>query len=204
MLIKQYEHRLPADYDLDVIRARGRERGRLWDTAEGLVFKAFALRTRGVAGAPHNAYTSIYLWQDARAATDFVTGPRFRHVLDTFGRPSIRTWLPIALARDATAPGAGEARVIHRQTFAIDEAADLGALREAEQARVQALARQPDTVIALAGIDVSDWQIVRFTIRTVAAAPDGQADVRPRNPAGPHGAQGFDYELAWLAAPAWR
>jgi len=72
MLIKQYEHRLPSDYDMSTIRERGRTRGLLWDHAEGLAFKAFALRERGQHGAHHNAYTSIYLWLNEDEAAKFV------------------------------------------------------------------------------------------------------------------------------------
>ncbi|VVE37840.1 hypothetical protein PAQ31011_04017 [Pandoraea aquatica] len=33
MLTAHYLHRLPADYDLNAIRARGKTRGALWDAA---------------------------------------------------------------------------------------------------------------------------------------------------------------------------
>ena len=46
MLTAYYVHRLPADYDLDIIRNRVRERGRLWDDTPDLVFKGFCCARR--------------------------------------------------------------------------------------------------------------------------------------------------------------
>ncbi|CAG9251947.1 conserved hypothetical protein [Paraburkholderia unamae] len=186
MLIKQYEHRLPFDYDIDQIRARGRERGAKWDDAQGLAFKAFALRERGANGAPHHAYTSIYLWLRENAAADFVTGPRFQPVLDSFGRPEIRTWLPIAVQvgdvhRDALA--------IYKHEFELDERTDLEALRRSETIRTQGIAGQGDTIASIAGLDVTTWKLVRFEI---SAAPLREPEA------------GIGYEIAYLAAPGWR
>ncbi|MBJ9660428.1 DUF4865 family protein [Burkholderia gladioli] len=186
MLIKQYEHRLPFDYDIDQIRARGRVRGAAWDDAQGLAFKAFALRERGVHGAPHHAYTSIYLWLSENAAADFVTGPRFRPVLESFGRPEIRTWLPIAVqVNDASRA----ALSIYKHEFELDEEADLIGLRRAETARAEAAVTRRDTIASVVGLDVSAWKLLRLEI---SAAP-------LRTPEA-----GIGYEIAYLAAPGWR
>ncbi|WP_175775245.1 DUF4865 family protein [Burkholderia anthina] len=186
MLIKQYEHRLPFDYDIDQIRARGRVRGAAWDDAQGLAFKAFALRERGRHGAPHHAYTSIYLWLDENAAVDFITGPRFRPVLDSFGRPEIRTWLPIAVH---VGDVQREALSIYKHETDIGDSTDLVALRKAETVRGDGIAGHPDTIAVVAGIDVTDWRLVRFEI---SAAPLREPDA------------GIGYEIAYLAAPGWR
>ncbi|MFM0738249.1 DUF4865 family protein [Paraburkholderia xenovorans] len=182
MLIKQYEHRLPSDYDMSTIRERGRTRGLLWDHAEGLAFKAFALRERGQHGAHHNAYTSIYLWLNEDEAAKFVIGPRFRSVIDSFGRPPIQTWLPIALRTGQSST----ALSIYREDIPIDEGADLDALRAAETERVAQVAARDDTVLALAGVDVFDWQLTRFTLSSAPLrAIEGVAA----------------YEIVYLAAP---
>jgi hypothetical protein len=39
MIVAHYEHRLPADYDLGLIRSRAQERGPLWDAKPELYFK---------------------------------------------------------------------------------------------------------------------------------------------------------------------
>ena len=89
MLTAYYVHRLPADYDLDIIRNRVRERGRLWDDTPDLVFKGFLLREAGRYGATENGYASLYLWRNEQAFAGFVTDGRYRVVTDSFGRAPI-------------------------------------------------------------------------------------------------------------------
>jgi hypothetical protein len=182
MLIKQYEHRLPSDYDMDQIRQRGRTRGLLWNDADGLAFKAFALRERGKHGAHHNAYTSIYLWLRESAATQFVTGPRFESVLESFGRPPIQAWLPI----DVRAEHPGEAQSIYREDVIVPDGADLGELRDAETELNAQVAGREDTVAAVVGLDVLNWRVARFTL---SSAPLRAVE------------RGVGYEIAYLASP---
>jgi len=182
MLIKQYEHRLPSDYDMAHIRERGRTRGLVWDHAEGLAFKAFALRERGQHGAHHNAYTSIYLWLREDAAAEFVTGPRFKPVLESFGRPPIQTWLPLDVRAGHLAP----ALSIYREDVPVDEGTDLGELRVSETARNAQVAALDDTVATLVGLDVQNWRLARFTL---SSAPLHAVE------------HGVGYEIAYLAAP---
>ena len=93
MILARYRHRLPADYDLGLIRARIMARGPTWDAAPGLIFKAFTLEDRS-RGASENAYSSFYLWRDAGAAAAFFAGPGFAAVMQAFGRPRTDLWLP--------------------------------------------------------------------------------------------------------------
>ncbi|MBW0445194.1 DUF4865 family protein [bacterium M00.F.Ca.ET.228.01.1.1] len=182
MLIKQYEHRLPSDYDMTQIRERGRTRGLVWADAQGLAFKAFALRERGLQGGAHNAYTSIYLWLADEAAAEFVTGPRFKSVIESFGRPPIQTWLPI----DARIGRSAQALSIYREDVALPEGTDLSALREIEIDRNARIADGDDIVAAMVGLDMQNWRLARFTL---SAAPLRAVQV------------GIGYEIAYLAAP---
>ena len=52
MIITHYAHRLPADYDIGIIRSRAGARGHLFDAIPELYFKAFLLRERGQP-SPH-------------------------------------------------------------------------------------------------------------------------------------------------------
>jgi hypothetical protein len=182
MLIKQYEHRLPSDYDMSLIRARGRTRGPVWDSAAGLAFKAFALRERGQHGARHNAYTSIYLWLDEDEVTRFMTGPRFEAVLESFGRPPIQTWLPLVVRTGRQ----GAALSIYRDDVAVGENVDLSELSLAETERSARLVTRDDVLVSLVGIDAFNWKLARFTL---SSAPLQALE----------GAIG--YEIAYLAAP---
>ena len=47
MIIAHYAHRLPADYDIPIIRNRAAARGHLFDAIPELYFKGFLLRERG-------------------------------------------------------------------------------------------------------------------------------------------------------------
>ncbi|MFM0553521.1 DUF4865 family protein [Paraburkholderia sediminicola] len=182
MLIKQYEHRLPADYAMSQIRTRGQTRGPLWDHAEGLAFKAFALRERDQHGAPHNAYASIYLWFDEAEAARFVTGPRFEAVIESFGRPPIQTWLPLAVHAGHAAP----ALSIYREEVVVGEGVDLGELSAAETERNARIATREDVVVSLVGLDTFSWKLARFTLSSAPLRPiEGLAG----------------YEIAYLAAP---
>jgi hypothetical protein len=182
MLAKQYSHRLPADYNMNVIRQRAAERGPLWDDTEGLAFKAFVVQTRGQHGAVSNLYASVYLWHDVQAATDFVLGERFDSVINSFGRPSIETWLPM----DARKGPAQQALNLYREELPFAETADRRALVSAEIERNQGIAQRSDTVAVVTAIDVASWTLVRLTLSS--AAPDS-------------GHAGVAYEVLHLARP---
>jgi hypothetical protein len=182
MLALQYAHRLPADYDMALIRERVRQRGPLWDATPGLAFKAFAARFRGSHGAAGNVYASFYLWRDSGAAADLVASDRFKAVIDGFGRPPVETWLPL----DARAGATGAALALYRDDIPLDEGADLQALREVETRLNRAAATQSDIVVAVSALDVANWRLVRLTLSS------GPVDAaRP----------GLAYEILHLARP---
>ncbi|MEV5342921.1 DUF4865 family protein, partial [Streptomyces sp. NPDC052676] len=74
----QYEITLPADYDMDVVRARVARVGHALDDWEGLGFKAYLTRERGVWGSPVNQYAPFYLWNTVRGMNSFLWGGGFR------------------------------------------------------------------------------------------------------------------------------
>ncbi|EGD03857.1 hypothetical protein B1M_14376, partial [Burkholderia sp. TJI49] len=139
MLTASYVHRLPADYDLDIIRARVRERGRRWDDAPELLFKGFLLREAGRYGATENAYASLYLWRDDRAFAQFVTDGRYRVVTDSFGRAPIE----VQVALDARRGRASAARFARLEAIDIPADADLDATLAQEVARNGETAARP-------------------------------------------------------------
>ncbi|WP_454909254.1 DUF4865 family protein [Variovorax gossypii] len=184
MFAMQYSHRLPADYDMQVIRQRATRRGPIWDDTEGLVFKAFVAQERGQHGAAGHLYASVYLWLDTQAPARFLMGERFQSVIDSFGRPSVETWLPL----DARA-GAGSARKalsLYREEQAINAAADRAALHATEAEANRQLAVQADTVAVWSVLDLAAWRLVRFTLsaRPVEAVDGATA-----------------YEVLYLARP---
>lgn len=176
MFAMQYEHRLPADYDMQVIRDRVAHRGPLWDDTPGLLLKAFAARVRGQSGATANLYASIYLWKDAESAATLLAGENFRTVTDSFGRPQVDTWLSLdarAGRADTTAP----AQTIYREVSTLASNADIPAAIAAALARNRAAADRADTLAAWVVLDPSAWQLVCFTLSSAAVdeARDGEA-----------------------------
>lgn len=180
MLIKQYAHRLPADYDMQIIRKRAAALGPEWNDAPGLGFKAFALRESGQHGAPGNVYASIYLWLKTAAAVSFLTGDRFQKVVGSFGRPRIEAWL----ALDVQLGGAHDASWLLREDADVPDDAGLAEILAAEIAGNGEISRREGSVAVFTGLDVASWRLSRFTLSAVP----------PRN-------DGIIYEVLHLAAP---
>jgi hypothetical protein len=160
-LIMQYPITLPADYDMDVIRARVRTRGQVLDDRAGLICKAYCIREVGVFGSPISQYAPFYLWGDATAAAEFLWhGAGFDGVVRDFGRPQVRTWVPeIRMLGPAPASSVTHA-VLH--TTAIPADADLVQVAERLAARIGKRGQDTHTHLALGGIDPRTWQTVEF------------------------------------------
>jgi Domain of unknown function (DUF4865) len=182
MIIAHYAHRLPANYDVGIIRDRAKARGGMWDAVPELYFKGFLLREHGRFGAIANNYSSLYLWRADDAIRDFLTSGRFDGVTDSFGRPQIET----RFALDARKGGADAARFAYTDEQDIPLDADLPATFAAEIERNQARAREPGAVAAAVGVDTRTWKLTRVLLseRAPAAADTGTA-----------------YEILYLAKP---
>lgn len=167
MFAMQYSHRLPADYDLQIIRQRVAERGPLWDDTQGLVCKVFALQQRNRHGATGNLYASVYLWSDSGAAVRFLMDERFQAVVDAFGRPQIETWLPL----DARRGHATQALSLYRDERVLKAAEDRAALQAQEIEVNREIAARADTVAVWAALDLSAWRLIRFTLSSAPADP---------------------------------
>lgn len=152
MLTAYYVHRLPADYDLDVIRNRVRERGRLWDDTPDLLFKGFLLREAGCHGATENGYASFYLWRNEQAFARFVT--------DSFGRAPIDT----QVALDARKGSASTGRFARLETIEIPADADLDAALAREIARNREAAARQGVVAAAVSLDPLRWRLTRALV----------------------------------------
>lgn len=160
MFIAHYGHRLPADYDLSIIRDRAARRAAVWDDMPELYFKAFLLRERGRYGAIASEYSSFYLWQRDQSFRDALVGGRYKTVTDSFGRAAIET----RVALDARKGNARVARFAYKQEHDIALDADLSSVFAVEIERIAVVAHQPGTVAAAVGIDARNWRITRFLL----------------------------------------
>ncbi len=166
MIIARYAHRLPTDYDLEIIRERAKARGPQWDAVPELYFKAFLLRESGRYGAAASSYASLYLWRQNEAFRDFLAARAdapinsFTAVTDSFGRPQIQTWLPL----DARKGTASEARFVYAEE--LDLAGDLDLPQEFahETERNRKAAECPGAVAAIVGVDTLNWKLIRILL----------------------------------------
>ena len=160
MIIAHYAHRLPADYDIAIIRTRAKARGPVWDAMAGLHFKGFLLRERGRLGAIANEYSSLYLWQQDEAFRDAMLAGRYKTVTDSFGRAAIET----RVALDARRGRGREARFAYREQQDIPLDADLTSAFVAEIERNREIASKPGVVAAAVGLDTENWKFARILL----------------------------------------
>jgi hypothetical protein len=180
-MITHYAHRLPANYDMSLIRSRANERGGRWSAVPELYFKAFLVREIGCHGAVANEYSSLYLWRQEDAFLKFLREGGFDVVTRSFGRPSIRTYIALEARR-----GAGAAPKFLSMTEAdIPVDADLTAALAVEEMWCREAASNRGVVAATVGVDTRSWRTVRILI-----ADDGSADKTAKC-----------YEICHLAGP---
>jgi uncharacterized protein DUF4865 len=182
MITAYYAHRLPADYDVAIIRERARQRGALWNEVSELCFKAFLLRERGRFGAAASSYSSLYLWRQDEAFRDFLVSGRYKTVTDSFGRADIQT----GFALDARRGSGRLARFAYKEELCIAIDADLTAAFAAEIERNRTIAEQPGSVAAVVSIDAQNWTVTRILLSE--NEPEGQK-------------AGVAYQILHLARP---
>jgi hypothetical protein len=182
MIIVHYAHRLPANYDIGLIRARAKERGPLWDATPELYFKGFLLRENGRYGAIANNYSSLYLWRQDEAFRDFLVGGRYKTVTDSFGRAEIET----SFALDARKGNGRDARFAYIEELTIPLDAELTGVFATEVERNREIADRAGTVAAAVGVDARNWKLTRILVSE--QEPNGSE-------------AGTSYEVLHLARP---
>lgn len=171
MTIAHYIHRLPADYDIGIIRSRAKERGALWNDVPELHFKGFLLREKGRFGAIASSYSSLYLWRTDEAFRNFLVSGRYKVVTDSFGRADIQTRFSL----DARRGGANDARFVYKQELSIPIDADLTAAFAAEIARNREAAERSGTVAAIVGVNPQNWTFTRILLSEQGPIGEGDA-----------------------------
>jgi len=182
MITVHYAHRLPADYDIQIIRDRAGRRGHLFDGIPELYFKAFLLRERGRFGAIQNEYSSLYLWRKDEGFRNFLVDGRMRSVTDSFGRPSIETRFVL----DALKGEGKQARFLYKQEQEIATDTDLTSAFAEEIARNRVAAKEAGVVASAVGVDAQSWKFTRVLLSE-------------KEPAGRE--QRTSYQVLYLAQP---
>lgn len=86
MIAMQYTIRLASDFDRSRIRDRVKARAPLFAELEGLVHKSYLFNP------DEGLYAPFYIWAGEEPAFRYLTGPLFQDLVDTFGRPRVRSW----------------------------------------------------------------------------------------------------------------
>lgn len=154
MIAMQYVFTLPADYDMGRIVDRVAAKGPSFDDFPGLVFKAFLISEAGRDGAAVNRYAPFYVWQSPEALRDFLGSTGFAALVASFGRPQVRTWLPLKVAAPA-----GPIGTLDLVEEVVPEGTDIAALFAED--------RDDDVV----GLDPSGWRLLRVRFDAAGASP---------------------------------
>ncbi|MFF1744935.1 DUF4865 family protein [Streptomyces mirabilis] len=158
----QYELTFPADYDMGIIRARVSRKGHLLDDWEGLGFKTYLMRERGVHGSPVNQYAPFYLWNTVKGMNSFLWGGAFQGLVDDFGRPVVQNWTGLAYEEGGAAGAPPQVAVRRRRP--VPEGVDLAEVMADAAAETERLASLDGAVCAAAAVDPHHWELVHFSL----------------------------------------
>ena len=155
MIAMQYTIQLAADFGVERIRERVNARGPLFDKFPGLAHKSYLFNHQ------HALYAPFYIWNSHDAARDFLLGSLFVSVMETFGRPRVRTWNVIAydIIDAAVAP-----RYAVREVDSIASEDHLGTLAEQERDHHRALAGTDGLHSHAVALDADRWELVRYSL----------------------------------------
>ncbi|WP_369776470.1 DUF4865 family protein [Streptomyces sp. R33] len=158
----QYEMTLPADYDMTIIRDRVSRLGHALDDWDGLGFKMYLMRERGVHGSSVNQYAPFYLWNTMEGMNAFLWGGAFQRPVDDFGRPEVRQWIGLAYEEGSAAHSPAVVAVRRRQR--VPDAVPLSEFMEDAVREAGRLAAQDGAVLAAAVVDSHRWELVHFSL----------------------------------------
>ncbi|WP_369244586.1 DUF4865 family protein [Streptomyces sp. R41] len=158
----QYELTFPADYDMDIIRGRVSRIGHLLDDWEGLGFKTYLMRERGVDGSPVNQYAPFYLWNTSEGMNSFLWGGAFQGLVNDFGRPVVQHWTGLAYEEGGAAGSPAKVAVRRRQP--VPDGMELSEVMEEAVREAGRLAALDGAVCAAAAVDPRHWELVHFSL----------------------------------------
>lgn len=163
MIIMQYSFTLPADYDMDIIDRRVKDKGPMLDQFPGLNFKAYLFARRDDnLPSRENLYAPFYVWDDEYAVSNFLCGPGFEALCLNFGRPTVYKWLPWAHHGKANI---ATAQYASRVVKPIPVGADLHDLRTNAVASLNQSFKTDQNILAtVTGFDPHTWTEITFNL----------------------------------------
>ncbi|MDJ0951420.1 MAG: DUF4865 family protein [Alphaproteobacteria bacterium] len=164
MFAMQYRIPLPRSFDMAEIRNRVAAKGSAYDELPGLRRKAFLARdieTAHALGRAANEYASFYVWDSLAAARAFLLGQGFAGIVESFGRPTVQTWLVVAAAFNDAGP---PPRFALKESLPLPETLDLRQVTAAEQAELALIQDRPGLRGWVSALDPSGWTGIRFSL----------------------------------------
>lgn len=163
MIAMQYNFSLPADYDMSTIDRRIRDKGPLLDNLPGLKFKAYLTARKGdpVTGSRENLYAPFYVWHKEEGLADFICGPGFVALTESFGRPQINSWVAW---HAETSSDIRNVRFATREVVAIGPFAPLAELRREESDAAATAISRGDALASVVAFEPTHWTLVRFLL----------------------------------------
>jgi Domain of unknown function (DUF4865) len=162
MIAMQYNFVLPADYDMDIIAQRIAAKGHMTDRFPGLRFKAYlSARKQALVRGSVNLYAPFYVWENTEGMNDFLCGPGFEGVSDSFGRPSVSLWSVLGLRLSDELSNAVCAT---RDVVTLRPDTDLAELRRMEQQGVHEDVEDHRALGSVVAFEPTTWSLVRFRL----------------------------------------
>lgn len=162
MIAMQYSFTLPADYDMGIIDRRISDKGPLLDNFPNLAFKAYlTARKNDETRSRENLYAPFYLWRHESGLNDFVCGDGFAAVSQSFGRPSIKTWVVWQAELSAAISSAIFAT---REILPIKPDASLAELRRCEVEKASADVQKNSALAAISAFNPTNWTRINFRL----------------------------------------
>lgn len=189
MLTLHYPITLPADYDMSTIRRRVAERHAPFDTLAGLGFKAFLIRER-ITGAHVNEYAPFYVWTQPFGARDFLLGPKFDAVVQSFGRPTAFEGIVTALHLNGDQEAFRAARSMTVERFSLRPGIDLANWAVDENELHLARIDEVGLLARVVSLEAGSWTAVRTELWA-------GADIA-------HTATAARYEVLHVSTPEWQ
>lgn len=163
MIAMQYSFTLPGDYDMTIIDRRIRDKGPLLDNFPNLKFKAYlsARKADAVTSSTENLYAPFYVWEKGEGLSDFICGPGFETLTQSFGWPQVKTWI---VWNAEVSKHIRAARFATREIIDIEPYAPLAEIRKRESDAVSADVARNEALASVAAFEPGSWTEVRFRL----------------------------------------
>lgn len=90
----QYKITLPADFDMKQIVTRVRENGFKTDNFDGLLFKCYLIKEKGV-NSIENTYAPLYVWKTSEGMNKFLFEGYYDNIIRSFGWQRVNIGIPM-------------------------------------------------------------------------------------------------------------